>query len=120
MSLDVLRSGMANTLPRKLRHNSTEAEKIIWRALRSRQLDGHKFRRQHPIGKFVADFCCAEAMLIVEIDGGQHAADEERDAARTAYLGSKGYRVVRFWNNEVLENLEGVLTVLRQELTGRE
>ena len=116
----MLRSGMANTLPRKLRRDSTEAEKVIWRALRNRRLDGHKFRRQHPIGKFVADFCCMEAMLIVEIDGGQHAIDEERDAARTAYLGSQGYHVVRFWNNEVLENLEGVLTVLRRELIGRE
>ncbi len=115
----MLRSGMTDTLPRKLRRDSTEAEKVIWRALRNRRLNGHKFRRQHPIGKFVADFCCMEAMLIVEIDGGQHDRQAEADARRTSELERQGYRVVRFWNNEVLGNLEGVLTVLRQELTGR-
>jgi very-short-patch-repair endonuclease len=75
--------------------------------LRNRQLGGNKFRRQVTIGPFIVDFACIDACLIVEIDGGQHS--EERDAARTAFLQSKGYRVIRFWNNEVLENIDGVL-----------
>ena len=112
----MLRSGMADTLPRKLRRDSTEAEKVVWRALRNRQLSGHKFRRQHPIGQFVADFCCMEAMLIVEIDGGQHDRQAEADARRTSELERQGYRVVRFWNNEILGNLEGVLATLLDEL----
>ena len=92
----------------------TDAERIMWFQLRDRKLGGFKFRRQWTIGRHVVDFCCIEQRLIVEIDGGQHSS--ERDAARTAMLNDAGYRVVRFWNNEVHENLEGVLTSLLGEL----
>ena len=99
--------GKSNPFARRLRIDSTEAERLLWQRLRNRQLGGNKFRRQVTIGPFIVDFACIDACLIVEIDGGQHS--EERDAARTAFLQSKGYRVIRFWNNEVLENIDGVL-----------
>lgn len=94
----------------------TDAEQRIWRHLRLRQIDGHKFRRQHPIGHYIADFVCIERKLIVEVDGGQHADQLEYDAARTASLESNGYRVLRFWNNDVLGNIEGVLTQILEAL----
>jgi len=87
----------------------TEAERLLWRALRDRQLAGFKFRRQHPVRPYVVDFVCIERKLVVEIDGGQHAQQVAKDAVRTTVIQAKGYRVIRFWNNEVLENLEGVL-----------
>jgi len=87
----------------------TEAERLLWRALRDRQLAGFKFRRQHPVRPYVVDFVCIERKLVVEIDGGQHAQQAARDMVRTTAIQAKGYRVIRFWNNEVLENLEGVL-----------
>ena len=83
--------------------------------MRNRQLDGHKFRRQHPIGIFVADFVCIERRLIIELDGGQHA-DSADDARRTAWLEDHGWRVIRFWNNDVLTGTEGVLEVILQAL----
>lgn len=99
---------------RTMRHGGTDAEGRLWQALRARQLQGAKFRRQVPLGDYVADFLCFEARLIVEVDGGQHSL--ERDGARTAWLESQGFRVVRFWNNEVLGNLEGVLRMIAAEL----
>src|SRR5258708_35746770 len=93
---------------RKLRSNPTEAERKLWAKLRERQLQGLRFRRQHPIPPFVADFACVEAKLIVEVDGGQHA-ESRADARRTTYVNEQGWRVLRFWNNEVLENMDGVL-----------
>lgn len=87
---------------------------MMWLALRDRRLAGFKFKRQWTIGQYIVDFCCIERRLVVEIDGGQHGA--ERAAARTHSLNLAGYRVIRFWNNEVRENLEGVLTVLLGEL----
>jgi len=81
----------------------------MWKHLRNRRLDGWKFRRQHPIGKFIVDFVCLEKKLIVEVDGGQHAQNLESDAKRTEYLRQKGYRILRFWNNEVLQETEPVL-----------
>lgn len=87
----------------------------MWLQLRGRRLAGHKFKRQWTIGQYVVDFCCIEQKLVVEIDGGQHS--QEGDAPRTRALEALGYRVVRFWNNDVSENLEGVLTVLVDELT---
>ncbi|WP_232019254.1 endonuclease domain-containing protein [Sulfuritortus calidifontis] len=84
--------------------------------MRNRQLEGCKFRRQHAIGPYIADFVCLEAALILELDGGQHAAATSEDARRTAYLQRQGFRVLRFWNNEVLGNLAGVLEVIRQAL----
>lgn len=101
--------------PRQLRRASTRAESVFWNAVRNRQIDGAKFRRQWPVGKFVADFCCVQALLIVEIDGGQHD-ENKRDEIRTAALEKSGYRVIRFWNNEVLENMAGVLENLRTAL----
>jgi adenine-specific DNA-methyltransferase len=98
----------------RLRRNMTEAEKRIWYHVRDRRLGGFKFKRQWSIGEYVADFCCIERRLVVEIDGGQHSP--EKDARRTADLKGMGYRVVRFWNNDVLGNLEGVLISLLVEL----
>lgn len=98
----------------RLRRDATECEKMVWRALRNRQLDGYKFRRQATIGPFVVDFLCAEHGLIVELDGGQH--NEDADRGRTAYLEAAGYHICRFWNHEVIENLEGVAESIRLHL----
>ncbi len=95
---------------RNLRRNATEAEKRLWSRLRDRQFLGRKFRRQRPIGRYFVDFVCLESRLIVEVDGGQH--DPRTDSARTRYLKKQGYRVMRFWNNEVLDNTEGVLETI--------
>jgi very-short-patch-repair endonuclease len=100
------------SLARNLRKNQTEAEQILWSKLRSRQLSGFKFRRQHPIESYVLDFYCSETHLAIEIDGGQHTENKniERDNDRTAYLNQKGIRVIRFWNNDVIKHLDEVLT----------
>jgi very-short-patch-repair endonuclease len=97
---------------RRLRKDTTDAERKLWSALRQKQLDGFKSRRQVPMGGFVADFACLSERLIVEVDGGQHDAEHEKDAARTAWLNSRGYRVIRFWNNDVLANLDGVVRTI--------
>jgi len=109
---------MTNSLDhaRHLRKNLTDAEQHLWRHLRLRQIGGHKFRRQHPLGNYIADFVCIECKLIVEVDGGQHAEQLGYDAARTAWLEAQGYRVLRFWNNEVLANIEGVVARVREGL----
>ncbi|MDX2223072.1 MAG: endonuclease domain-containing protein [Rhodospirillaceae bacterium] len=101
---------------RGLRRRQTDAESVFWSRVRNRQLDGAKFKRQVPIGRFVADFACYEARLIVELDGGQHDAQSARDIERTQAIEGLGYRVVRFWNNDVLSNIDGVLDALRAEL----
>ncbi len=93
---------------RHLRREMTDAEKLLWRHLRMKQFEGYKFRRQHPLGPYIADFVCLETRLILEIDGGQHAEMANEDTARTRWLETKGYCVMRFWNNEVLNNIEGV------------
>lgn len=93
-----------------MRREPTEAEKALWRALKSRQLSAYKFRRQHPINRYIVDFVCLESMLVVELDGGQHATQQRRDEVRTRALEALGYRVLRFWDNDVLANTEGVLT----------
>jgi len=98
-----------------LRQNSTDAEKRLWSILRNRQLNGFKFRRQVEIEGYIADFFCAEKRLIIEVDGGQHSP--QRDARRTALLGSQGFRILRFWNNDVLQNLDGVWTAIEEALT---
>lgn len=102
------------------RRASTEAEKLLWQKLRARQLGGAKFRRQTPIGPYIVDFVSFEHRLVVEIDGGQHNASPGRqhDLKRTAWLEAQGFRVLRFWNNQVLANLEGVLERTLQELEG--
>ena len=106
---------------RKLRHSMTDAEQFLWYCLRRRQLDGFRFRRQHPFGNFVLDFYCPEARLVVELDGGQHnqASGAARDERRTALLEQHGISVLRVWNHDVFCNLEGVLQVIHQALLGR-
>jgi very-short-patch-repair endonuclease len=105
---------------RKLRKSSTDTELRLWLQLKNRNLGGFKFRRQHPIPPYVADFVCLEQKLIVELDGGQHAERTARDAERTAYLESKGFRVIRFWNDEALKQTDAVLEeILRQLLSPR-
>lgn len=101
---------------RSLRRDGTEAERRLWRALRNRQLVGVKFRRQVAIGPYFADFACIAKKLVVELDGGQHADNKRLDDARTRSLAAQGYRVLRIWNNEVIENIEGVLGTIRSAL----
>jgi very-short-patch-repair endonuclease len=101
---------------KELRRDLTDAERKLWSVILNRQLDGAKFRRQQPIGPFVADFVCQERHLIVEADGGQHD-DNAKDARRTAFLESKGYRVLRFWNNDILTNLNGVAEAISTALS---
>jgi very-short-patch-repair endonuclease len=96
----------------------TDAERALWRILRSRQLVGRKFRRQRPVGRYVADFACMEAKLIVEVDGGQHV-DNQYDEERSAWLRSMGYEVIRFWNPDVLSNAEGVAETILNALKVR-
>ncbi|MCE1255516.1 MAG: endonuclease domain-containing protein [Anaerolineae bacterium] len=96
----------------ELRQNQTEAEGKLWQALRAHRLNGIHFRRQHAIGPYIVDFVAPRQKTIIELDGGQHLEQQDYDAERTAYLEAKGYRVMRFWNNEVLENLDGVLQVI--------
>ena len=100
---------------RVLRHNTTEAEARLWRHLRNRQLDGFKFVRQQPIGRYYADFVCREPRLVVEVDGGQHV-ESETDKIRDRELTRLGYRTIRIWNIDVFKNIEGVLLAIRQEL----
>lgn len=96
---------------RRLRKELTPAERKLWAALRGNRL-GVSFRRQHAIGPYIVDFCCIKKRLIVEVDGGQHLDQAEYDAERTNFLSSQGYRVIRFWNNEVMKNIEGVLRAI--------
>lgn len=99
----------------ELRCELTPAERRLWAYLRNDQL-GVTFRRQHAIGHYIADFCCIEKELIIELDGSQHLEQEEYDAERTAFLESQGYQVLRFWNNEVLNDLDGVMCVILEKL----
>jgi len=111
-----LRPSMLRDRARCLRRNQTETERRLWSRLRFRQLDEAKFRRQHPISPFIADFCCMERGLVSELDGGQHAEQEEADRRRSAFLARRGYRVIRFWDNEVMEDIEAVLQRIMDEL----
>jgi very-short-patch-repair endonuclease len=90
----------------------TDAERLLWRHLRNRELDGWKFRRQYPVGSFIVDFICLEKNLVIEVDGGPHAENEAQDIQRSAYLNRMGYRVFRFWNNQVMKETEGVLEAI--------
>ncbi len=101
---------------KKLRQNSTEAEKRLWIRLRSKK-SGFKFRRQQQIGNYIADFICFDKGLVVELDGGQHAIDTEYDTQRDNWLRSEGFDVVRFWNTAVFENIEGVMEVIMNRLS---
>ncbi len=101
---------------RELRQNLTDAEKRLWYCLRGGRLEGYKFRRQTPIGPYIADFVCEERRLIVEADGGQHAEQWEYDAVRSQYLQLQGYTVLRFWNHDILQHTEIVLTQILHTL----
>jgi very-short-patch-repair endonuclease len=105
---------------RQTRKELTRAEAVVWSELQRRQLEGFKFRRQVPMGPYFVDFVCFKARLVIEVDGGQHGEPEveERDAERTAWLLGRGFRVLRFWNSEVLEGMEGVWEVIRIALVG--
>jgi very-short-patch-repair endonuclease len=96
----------------ELRRNQTEAEAKLWTYLRAHRANGVHFRRQHAIGNFVVDFCAPRKKLIIEVDGGQHLEQEEYDIERTRFLESQGYKVLRFWNNEILKDIEGVMHVI--------
>ncbi len=98
-----------------LRKNSTEAEKFLWKYLKSRQMEGLKFRRQEPIKACIVDFICFENRLVIEVDGGGHAERIEQDRNRDMWLKDEGFRVLRFWNKDVLENIEGVIEVIRED-----
>jgi len=106
---------MPDERARHLRRQATDAERRLWSALRDRRLSGYRFRRQFPIGPFIVDFACTRHQLIVEADGGQHA-DSETDRKRTAFLEAEGWRVLRFWNNDVLANTSGVVETILKEL----
>ncbi|MGA8573453.1 MAG: endonuclease domain-containing protein [Desulfobaccales bacterium] len=97
------------SLSRNLRKRQTDAEILLWRHLRGQQLEGLRFRRQHPMGRYIVDFVCLEKRLILEVDGGQHDIEREKDEERSNWLIAEGYNILRFWNNDVLTNLEGVL-----------
>ncbi len=107
-------SGETRSHARRLRREMTPAEKEIWRRLRDRGLFAVRFRRQYPIEPYIVDFCCAEAMLVIEIDGDTHADSGRRDDARTKRLEYLGYRVIRFTNSDVHRNRDGVLEAIRQ------
>ncbi len=96
----------------------SEAEKHLWRCLRLRQMEGYKFRRQHPVGRYILDFVCLEAGLVIELDGGQHSEQQGYDEVRSEWLQQQGLRVIRFWNHEVLTNIEGVKAAIYQALKG--
>ena len=101
---------------RNLRKHATDVEKLLWSKLRAKQIKGCKFRRQQPIGNFIVDFVCMAGKLIIELDGGQHATQKGKDKIRDNWLKKEGYEVLRFWNNEVFENLEGVLEVISRHV----
>jgi|SRR3954451_17716979 very-short-patch-repair endonuclease len=107
---------MPSTRARALRSNPTEAEKRLWSKLRLKQIDGHRFRRQVPIGRYIVDFVCFDRRLVIEVDGGQHDSRIVQDDRRTAWLEREGFTVLRFWNNEVLGNIEGVYDVIAAHL----
>ena len=115
LTYDRARTGSVSKA-RELRRNSTEAETKLWRALRS-AMPQYKWRRQMPVGPYFADIACFAEKLIIELDGGQHAEAIDKDAARTRFLGAQGYRLVRFWNNDVLANIDGVIERIAEEIT---
>jgi 5-methyltetrahydrofolate--homocysteine methyltransferase len=108
---------MVNERARSLRKTMTGPERKLWRELSGRAAGGLRFRRQHPIGPYIADFVCLEKRLVVEVDGELHALDDqiEHDRRRTAWLESEGYRVIRFWSNEVMDNIGGVVEAIMHE-----
>jgi very-short-patch-repair endonuclease len=100
---------------KQLRKSSTRAEALMWSKLRARQINGIKFRRQQPIENFIVDFVSFEKRIVIELDGGQHKMNMKKDNERDRYLAENNFKVLRFWNNEVFDNLEGVLEVIRKK-----
>ena len=111
-----MRTPNATTRARRLRTQMTDAEQRLWRHLRARQMLGYKFRRQHPIGPFVGDFVCLQTGLVIEVYGGQHGELAAEDARRTRYLNRQGFRVLRFWNHEVLQHTDACLEMILRAL----
>jgi very-short-patch-repair endonuclease len=105
-------------IARTLRRNQTDVERKLWQHLRNRRLENIKFARQETIGSYIADFCARDLKLVIELDGGQHGTDDgiAADALRTEVIERFGYRVVRFWNGDVMENIDGVLETIRHEI----
>ncbi len=97
-----------------LRKRPTEAEQLLWSHLRMKQMEGFKFRRQQPLDNYIVDFVCFENRIIIEVDGGQHAEEKNKDIERDTYLQRHGFTILRFWNNEVLQNTNEVLAVIRE------
>jgi very-short-patch-repair endonuclease len=108
---------MEKNRARELRKSQTDAEKMLWNHLRLRQMGDYKFRRQQPIGKYIVDFVCLEKRLIIEVDGGQHAEQGPYDANRDSWLTSQGYRILRFWNNQIFNELDAVKETIFKVLT---
>ena len=94
---------------KSLRKRATDTENNLWYYLRAKRFQGLKFRRQHPVGPYIVDFVCLESRIIIELDGSQHVAEEEKDKKRDAWLRQEGYKVLRFWDNEFYQNREGIL-----------
>ncbi len=107
---------MNNSKARELRKNPTEGEQALWKHLRMRQLGGYKFRRQQPIGQYIVDFVSFEGRVVIELDGGQHSQQMDYDSKGTAWLEAQGYRVLRFWNNQVLQEIEAVKAIVSKVL----
>jgi very-short-patch-repair endonuclease len=101
----------------ELRHEQTPAEARLWAYLRAGRTNGIAFRRQHAIGPYVTDFCAPRFKLVIEVDGSQHLDQQEHDSERTAFLKAQGYTILRFWNRDVMNNIEGVLGVILQEIS---
>ena len=105
-------SSIINGIAKTLRKRLTDTERVLWKYLRAKQIEGLKFRRQEPIGNYIVDFVCYEKRIIIEVDGGQHSVNKERDSKRDKWFREQGFKVLRFWDNEVLTNIEGVLEVI--------
>jgi very-short-patch-repair endonuclease len=101
---------------KRLRHEMTETERRLWYKLRGKRLGGFRFRKQVPVGSYIADFVCFEHKLVIELDGGQHALQQNYDKKRDEFLKEQGFRILRFWNNEVMENMEGMLLIILRAL----
>jgi len=104
--------GKLTSFAKNLRENQTDTERFLWQSLRSKQLDGFKFRRQAPIGPYIVDFVCLERGVVIECDGGQHTFNRTKDKERDRWFEEQGYRVLRFWDSDVLKNPEGILEVI--------
>ena len=109
-----MREGQKRDFARQLRGTMSDAERRLWQQLRRRHVAGFRFRRQFPVGPYIVDFACLQGLLVIEVDGGQH--DGQIDASRDAFLRGQGFEVLRFWNNDVLRNTEGVCDVILRHL----